>query len=361
MTPQYDERVNIPTELGYSVDSLEYVVTVGFGTPAVPQTILVDTGSDLSWIQCKPCNTSNCYPQKHPLFDPSNSSTYAPIPCDSMACRNLIGQIYGNGCTSSSECGFGITYGSGANTTGVYSNDTLTLGPGAVVENFRFGCGHDQEGPYDKYDGILGLGRLPESLVLQTSAEHGGAFSHCLPPTGSSTGFLALGAPANTSGFVFTPLLQIEEQPGYYLMMLTGISVGGQLLDIPPAVFSEGMITDSGSIVTALQETAYVALRTAFRSAMAAYPLAPPVGYLDTCYNFSGYDNATLPTVALTFSGGATVELDASSGVLLDGCLAFWASGGDNYTGIIGNVNQRTIEVLYDLAGGNVGFRSGAC
>lgn len=54
---------------------------------------------------------------------------------------------------------------------------------------------------------------------------------------GSSTGFLALGAPNNRSGFVFTPLLTMDEQPWFYQLMLAGISVDGQLLDIPPAVF----------------------------------------------------------------------------------------------------------------------------
>ena len=74
-----DANVSIPTHLGGSVDSLEYVVTVGLGTPAVPQVLLMDTGSDVSWVQCAPCNSTACYPQKDPLFDPSRSSTYAPI------------------------------------------------------------------------------------------------------------------------------------------------------------------------------------------------------------------------------------------------------------------------------------------
>lgn len=244
----------------------------------------------------------------------------------------------------------------------MYSSDALTLGPGAVVENFHFGCGHDQEGPFvDKYDGILGLGRLPESLVWQTSAQYGAVFSHCLPPTGGSTGFLAFGAPENSSDFVFTPLLTMDDQPWAYQLMLTGISVGGQPLDIPAAVFREGMILASGTTITALQDTAYAALRTAFRSAMEEYPLAPPTAQLDTCYNLTGYDNVTVPTVSLTFRGEATVDLDTSSGLLLDGCLAFWTRGRDEYTGIIGNLNQRTIEVLYDLPGARVGFRTGAC
>jgi len=42
-------------------------------------------------------------------------------------------------------------------------------------------------------------------------------------------------------------------------------------------------------------------------------------------------------------------------------CLAFVATSDDGSTGIIGNVQQRTFQVLYDVAGGAVGFKAGAC
>jgi hypothetical protein len=76
-TTRDDANVSIPTHLGGSVDSLEYVVTVGLGTPPVSQVVLMDTGKDLSWVQCKPCNSTTCYPQNDPLFDPSKSSTFS--------------------------------------------------------------------------------------------------------------------------------------------------------------------------------------------------------------------------------------------------------------------------------------------
>ena len=117
---------------------------------------------------------------------------------------------------------------------------------------------------------------------------------------------------------------------------------------------------DSGKVVTSLQSTAYRALRAAFRKAMAAYPLVPNVE-LDTCYNFTGYSSVTVPRVALTFSGGATIDLDVPNGILVKDCLAFRESGPDVGLGIIGNVNQRTLEVLYDAGRGIVGFRAGAC
>ncbi|CAL5043097.1 unnamed protein product [Urochloa decumbens] len=344
-------NVTIPTHLGGAVDSLEYVVTVGLGTPAVSQILLMDTGSDLSWVQCAPCNSTSCYPQKDPLFDPSKSSTYAPIPCDTDTCRNLVADRSQNGCTDGgADCGYRIEYGDGSKTRGVYSNDTLTLEPGVTVEDFRFGCGRDQLGPNDRFDGLVGLGGAPESLVVQTAPVYGGAFSYCLPATNTEAGFLALG----------TPMSHLPDSATSYMVTLAGISVGGKRLDIPASAFRGGMIIDSGTVVTGLPETAYNALQRAFRKAMAAYPLLPH-GDLDTCYNFTGFSNVTVPKVSFTFRGGGTVDLDVPNGVLLNDCLAFTESGPDVGLGIIGNVNQRTLEVLYDVGAAKVGFRAGAC
>ncbi|CAL5043099.1 unnamed protein product [Urochloa decumbens] len=299
-----DANITIPAHLGGSVDSLEYVVTVSLGTPSVSQTLLLDTGSDLSWVQCAPCNSTACYPQKDPLFDPSKSSTYALIPCHTDACRNLTADGDGTGCTSgggAAPCGFFIEYGDESHTTGVYNEETLTLAPGVTVKDFLFGCARDQEGLTGK----------------------------CLRPTA---------APSPTA-----------------------ISVAGKRLDVPPSVFQGGMIIDSGAVLTYLPTTAYKALRAAFRSAMSAYPLLPPNEDLDTCFNLTGFSNVTVPTVALAFDGGVRMDLDVPDGILLEGCLAFQDAGLDGIPGIFGSVNQRTFEVLYDVGHGKLGFRAGAC
>jgi hypothetical protein len=97
---------------------------------------------------------------------------------------------------------------------------------------------------------------------------------------------------------------------------------------------------------------------------MAAYPPAPPIHPVDTCYNLTGYANVTVPGVALTFLGGAMVELDNPSGILVEGCLAFRGfrlRPGHHGNGVIGNVNQRAFEVLYDPEQLRVGFRARAC
>ncbi|RRT61295.1 hypothetical protein B296_00042651 [Ensete ventricosum] len=220
-----DSEASIPAEYGGG----EYVITVGYGTPSREQTVTMDTGSDLSWIQCKPC--SACYSQQQPIFDPSQSSSYATIPCNSPDCSQLRSSC-------SSSCAYGITYGDGSITSGVYSHDRLMLSPNDVIEDFLFGCGTDNEGLFQDTAGLVGLGRGKRSLVSQTSQVYHSVFSYCLPSTPSSTGFLKLGEPGDASNTVYTRMQTSSNHPSFYFVDLTGISVGGQQLAISPSVFS---------------------------------------------------------------------------------------------------------------------------
>ncbi|KAG0534342.1 hypothetical protein BDA96_04G271700 [Sorghum bicolor] len=347
-------HVTVPTTLGTSLNTLEYLITVRLGSPAKTQTVLIDSGSDVSWVQCKPC--LQCHSQVDPLFDPSLSSTYSPFSCSSAACAQL-GQD-GNGCSSSSQCQYIVRYADGSSTTGTYSSDTLVLGSN-TISNFQFGCSHVESGfNNDLTDGLMGLGGGAPSLASQTAGTFGTAFSYCLPPTPSSSGFLTLGA--GTSGFVKTPMLRSSPVPTFYGVRLEAIRVGGTQLSIPTSVFSAGMVMDSGTIITRLPRTAYSALSSAFKAGMKQYRPAPPRSIMDTCFDFSGQSSVRLPSVALVFSGGAVVNLDAN-GIILGNCLAFAANSDDSSPGIVGNVQQRTFEVLYDVGGGAVGFKAGAC
>ncbi|PAN26084.1 hypothetical protein PAHAL_4G346300 [Panicum hallii] len=348
----------VPTTLGSSLDTLEYVVTVGLGTPAVTQTVLMDTGSDVSWVQCRPCPAATCHPQKDKLFDPARSATYSAFRCGSAACKGLGRHLYGNGCSRRGRCQYAVRYGDGSNTTGTYGADKLTLNPARAVDRFRFGCSHAAQLFTDMADGLVGLGGGSPSLVSQAGTK---AFSYCLPPTPSYSGFLTLGAPrAASSRFAVTPMYRRSDAGTFYLVLLRGIAVAGRRLRVPPSAFRAGAVMDSGTVVTRLPPEAYRALRAAFRKEMRMYPrrAVPPSSLLDTCFNLTG--DVKVPSVSLVFERGATVKLDAS-GIILRGCLAFASAGDDGAPGIIGNLQQRTLEVLYDVGGGAVGFRRGAC
>jgi hypothetical protein len=63
----------------------EYTMTLSVGTPPQLYSFIVDTGSDLVWLNCAPCapciNQSNGYP-----FDPSSSSSFSDALCTDAAC-----------------------------------------------------------------------------------------------------------------------------------------------------------------------------------------------------------------------------------------------------------------------------------
>lgn len=55
----------------------DFLVSVSLGTPARTLTLILDTGSDLTWTQCSPCPKDGCYHQDEPYFVPSESSTFS--------------------------------------------------------------------------------------------------------------------------------------------------------------------------------------------------------------------------------------------------------------------------------------------
>ncbi|PAN21300.1 hypothetical protein PAHAL_3G438600 [Panicum hallii] len=329
--------------------------------PGVKQTMVLDTASDVAWVQCAPCPMPQCHPQTDILYDPSQSSTYAPFACGSPICRQL--GPYGNGCAPGSrQCQYRVQYPDGRSTMGTYISDVLRLNPTSVIGGFQFGCSHAVQGHFpNDTAGIMALGRGAQSLVSQTRLTYGGVFSYCLPRTASYSGFFVLGVPrVASSRYVLTPMFSIRQAPMLYLVRLQAIVVAGQTLSVPPAVFAPGSVVDSRTVITRLPPTAYSALRAAFRARMGMYRAAPPKNQLDTCYDFRGVRRVTLPKITLVFDHSAAVELDPS-GILFSDCLAFAPGSDDRAMGVIGNVQLQTFEVLYNVAGATMGFRGAAC
>ncbi|KAG8094789.1 hypothetical protein GUJ93_ZPchr0012g21021 [Zizania palustris] len=351
---------SLPVSSGRALDTGNYVVTIGLGTPASQYTVVFDTGSDTTWVQCRPCVVV-CYKQKDRLFDPAKSSTYSNISCASSYCSDL----YIHGCAGG-HCLYDVQYGDGSYTVGFFAQDTLTLSSDSI-KGFRFGCGENNRGLFGRAAGLLGLGRGTTSLPVQTYDRYGGVFEHCLPASYTRTGYLDFGPDSPAANARLTPMLT-ENGPTFYYVGMTGIRVGRQLLPIPPSVFSTaGTLVDSGTVITRLPPTAYSALRSAFTKDMAAlgYKKAPALSILDTCYDLTGRREVALPRVSLLFLGGACLDVDAS-GILYvaspsQACLGFAANEDDGDVGIIGNTQLKTYGVLYDIGKRVVGFSPGAC
>ncbi|RWV87461.1 hypothetical protein GW17_00050539, partial [Ensete ventricosum] len=183
------ESIEGPVVSGTSLGSGEYFSRVGVGSPAKPLYMVLDTGSDVSWIQCAPC--ADCYQQTDPVFDPSASSSYAPLSCDSSQCRSLdisacrnsssypsssISAAASGSGGSEGSCLYQVSYGDGSYTVGDFATETVTLGGSDPVSSVAIGCGHDNEGLFVGAAGLLALGGGPLSFPSQISAR---SFSYC--------------------------------------------------------------------------------------------------------------------------------------------------------------------------------------
>nr|CAB3457386.1 unnamed protein product [Digitaria exilis] len=359
-------NMTLQTHWGEPLGTSNYFITAGLGTPARSLSVEFDTGSEESWVQCSPCRS--CYVQHDPLFDPSNSSTYSTVPCDAHECGEFVG-LQQNCSSSDNTCRYGVAYGDQSKTVGNLAQDTLTLTPSATVPGFLFGCGHDDAGVFGEVDGLFGFGHGKASLPsqAQASANYGEGFSYCLPSSASTIGYLTLGvastAPTNAK---FTAMLPGQGGSFYYLN-ITGINVAGRAIKVAPAAFqtAAGTIIDSGTAFSRLPPRVYAALRSAFRLAMGRrYKRVAAPEPFDTCYDLSGHEAVRVPSVELVFGDGATVRLDPT-GVLYawddaaQTCLRFAPS--DDGLGVLGNVQQRTLSVVYDVANQKIGFGAGGC
>lgn len=176
---------------------------------------------------------------------------------------------------------------------------------------------------------------------------------------------MTLGKNGASGNVKFTPLDLSKDTPFYFIDVIS-ITVGGHELTISQSVFkTAGTIIDSGTVITRLPPEAYSSMKSTFQQLMAKYPTAPAISILDTCYDFSNFTTVTIPTVAFTFGGNVKVDL-APSGILVafgssTACLAFASNNAATAVGIFGNTQQKTLEVVYDVAGGNLGFGPGGC
>ncbi|KAF2575154.1 hypothetical protein F2Q70_00006331 [Brassica cretica] len=338
LTPQYRVSQSQSTDLeardGSTLGSGNYIVTVGIGTPKHDLSLVFDTGSDLTWTQCEPCGRNGtCYPQEEPIFNPSSSSSYSNLSCSSLVCDSLTSQGYYRNC-SASNCIYGIGYGDSSFT------DFSTAPPD------------------------FSASAAANSHCRRT---YNNIFSYCLPSSADYTGHLTFGSSGGLSNSVkYTPISTARHSASFYGLDIVGITVAGKELEIPLTVFSApGAIIDSGTVITRLPPKAYAALRTAFKENMSNYTTTMGQSILDTCYNFTGLETVEIPKVSFSFKGGTDVEVD-SKGILYvfdasEVCLAFAENGNDDDVAIFGNFQQKTIQVVYDGAGGRVGFAPDGC
>jgi hypothetical protein len=349
----------------------EYLMELAIGTPPVPFVALADTGSDLTWTQCKPCKL--CFPQDTPIYDTSASSSFAPVPCSSATCLPIWSR---NNC--SSLCRYRYAYDDGAYSTGILGTETLTLGSSSGASSAHgvaFGCGEDNGGASYNSTGTVGLGRGTLSLVAQLGV---GKFAYCLTDFFNSS----LGSPflfgdladiAGDAGQVqSTPLLQNPRIPSRYYVSLEGISLGDARLPIPNDTFAlradgtGGMIVDSGTIFTALEESAFRVV-VSHVAGVLGQPVVNASSLDAPCFPAPNGQRQlpAMPDMVLHFTGGADMRLRRDNYMYFNEedssfCLSIGGTTSGS-TSVLGNFQQQNIQMLFDITVGQMSFMSTDC
>jgi len=213
---------------------------------------------------------------------------------------------------------------------------------GCGQENFGFGIGQES--------GLVGFGQGSLSFISQLGPSLGNKFSYCLVSVNDSpskTSPLFIGQKASLSGrnVSSTPIIQSSWVPTLYYLSLEGISVGGILLDIPAGTFdltsngTGGLIIDSGTTITYLEQAGYDLLRAALISTINLTQTNATTSGLDLCYKQqSGSSAARFPIVTFHFKG-ANYYLPKENYIYVDSndtvCLAMLPNLGMS---IFGNI-----------------------
>ncbi|KAJ1274851.1 hypothetical protein BS78_05G091700 [Paspalum vaginatum] len=234
-----------------------FYVAVGIGEPVKPYFLHIDTGSNLTWVECHAdggsCNKCNTVP--HPLYRATQNKR---VPCADARCASLhqdVGKPKNCG-AAPQTCNYEIQFLEGSSSRGMLVHDKFSILPksNAHAADIAFGCGYEQveaSGRNEKVqvDGVLGLGRGSIDLVsqlkqLKVIAKN--TIGHCLSYKGG--GFLIIGKDMSTFPLKkWAPMA--PGQPRYYspgraTLHLDARSIGGA---DPVEV-----ILDSGSTYTYL-------------------------------------------------------------------------------------------------------------
>jgi hypothetical protein len=391
----------------------EYFVSLKLGNPPQDVLVAVDTGSEISWVQCTPCVV--CYNQILPIYDPNKSSSYTVFDCSNKNCHITDG--VSNVCSQGDgTCAYAATYGDGSDTWGSLSSETFTMESSissstgsafVAAQEVIFGCGRLNQGLFVGSSGLLGLDRGTFSFATQM----GVSFSYCMidrMKTPNATSSLVFGSSTSSgsatavdqpaSAFAYTSMLNTAgKAPGFYYVSLVGIRVGKQQLAIDFSAMElnpnggGGTIIDSGTYISFLPEQVYLPLQDAILKQAKLELLvaaAPPwsdliPGGLQTCFllpkssshHKSRSEESGIPPVILQFEGNVDMELDFHNVIIgpFDPgtnelyCLAFVNSGPLQQPPsmcvavIIGNVQQQNFLINFDLSNSRVGFKKTDC
>ncbi|GMI73389.1 NANA [Hibiscus trionum] len=374
--------VELPIRSAADIGTGQYFVSFRVGSPPRKFIMIMDTGSSLTWMKCKyKCRA--CFKDRVSLheriFNAKSSRTFRPIPCSSDICKQDLARSFSlQHCPRPSDpCSYDYRYSDGSTVLGLFGNDTaivrLANGQKVKVPDVIIGCSETILGEFHDIDGVMGLGFEWHSFAVKAAKKFGHKFSYCLVDHLSPSNlvnFLVFGEVNDPTmpKFQYTELILGIVNP-FYAVNVSGISIDGIMLDIPPHVWDVkrggGVIVDSGFSLTQLVKPVFDRVVAAFDAPFSKFKRLPRSNEgPEICFDDTGYKESMMPKLVIHFGDGAKLTppvksyvLDAAEG---EKCLGFTSTPWPGSM-VIGNILQQNHLWEFDLLNSKLGFAPSTC
>lgn len=351
-----------------------YSSNLNIGNPPKQFNLDIDTGSDLTWVQCDaPC--TGCTEPLGRLYKPNKKNL---VSCGDPLCVALHSPANPKCKNPNEQCDYEIQYADHGSSLGVLVRDEfpLRLTNGSVIRpRLTFGCGYDQKhaGPHSPPPtaGVLGLGNGKASILsqLHSMGLTRNVLGHCL--SGRGGGFLFFGDDlVPSSGIAWTAMsrssLEYHYAAGAAELLFDGKSTGIKGL---VAVF------DTGSSYTYFNAQAYQETVNLLKKGLTGKPLkvAPEDKSLPFCWKGTkpfktvGDVKNYFKPLALSFAKNVRFQLPPEAYLIVtklgNVCLGVLngAEVGLGNLNIIGDISMQDKMVIYDNEKQQIGWTPANC
>ncbi|KAL0917707.1 hypothetical protein M5K25_012788 [Dendrobium thyrsiflorum] len=350
-----------------------YYVSINIGNPPKPYFLDVDTGSDVTWLQCDaPC--SSCSKSPHPLYQPVKNRL---VQCTNRLCEAVHeSTLHEGGCeTPHDQCDYEIEYQDNGSSIGVLVTDTFALplsNKTLAFPSLALGCGYDQQGWPPNTDGVLGLGSGEISILsqLRDLGVCRSVVGHCL--SRNSQGFLFIGDNVvPPRGLTWVPMSSVAAK--YYSPGLATVFAGKQKL-----ADKQTLVFDSGSSYTYFSKQMYQSLLSLIRSDISKTSLkeAPEEKALPLCWKDAKPFSSVLElskyfrSIILSFGKGkalAQMVIPPENYFIVTekgrACLGI-LNGSDlglEDLNLIGDISMQDTMIVYDNENKRIGWAAAGC